>query len=156
MIMQIKIMKLENKISHEIKEAMRAKDNLRLETLRSIKSGIILIKTKSSEKKDLTENDEINLLQKLVKQRRESANIFKSQKRNDLANSEEAQLKIIQEFLPKQIDDLELEKIINDIILKFNAKSMKDMGKVMGSVNKIVAGRADSKKIAEIVKKTLS
>ena len=149
-------MKLENKISHEIKEAMRAKDNLRLETLRSIKSGIILIKTKSSEKKDLTENDEINLLQKLVKQRRESANIFKSQKRNDLSNLEEAQLKIIQEFLPKQIEDLELEKIINDIILKFNAKSMKDMGKVMGSVNKIVAGRADSKKIAEIVKKTLS
>jgi len=149
-------MKLENKISHEIKEAMRAKDNVRLETLRSIKSGIILIKTKSSEKKDLTENDEINLLQKLVKQRRESANIFKSQKRNDLANSEEAQLKIIQEFLPKQMEDLELEKIINDIILKFNAKSMKDMGKVMGNVNKIVAGRADSKKIAEIVKKTLS
>ena len=149
-------MKLENKISHEIKEAMRAKDNLRLETLRSIKSGIILIKTKSSEKKDLTENDEINLLQKLVKQRRESANIFKSQKRNDLANSEEAQLKIIQEFLPKQMEDLELEKIINDIVLKFNATSMKDMGKVMGNVNKIVAGRADSKKIAEIVKKTLS
>ena len=149
-------MKLENKISHEIKEAMRAKDNVRLETLRSIKSGIILIKTKSSEKKDLTENDEIDLLQKLVKQRRESANIFKSQKRNDLANSEEAQLKIIQEFLPKQMEDLELEKIINDIILKFNAKSMKDMGKVMGNVNKIVAGRADSKKIAEIVKKNLS
>ena len=149
-------MKLENKISHEIKEAMRAKDNVRLETLRSIKSGIILIKTKSSEKKDLTENDEVNLLQKLVKQRRESANIFKSQKRNDLANSEEAQLKIIQEFLPKQMEDLELEKIINDIILKFNAKSMKDMGKVMGNVNKIVAGRADSKKIAEIVKKNLS
>ena len=149
-------MKLENKISHEIKEAMKAKDNLRLETLRSIKSGIILIKTKSSEKKDLTENDEIDLLQKLVKQRRESANIFKSQKRNDLANSEEAQLKIIQEFLPKQMEDLELEKIINDIILKFNAKSMKDMGKVMGNVNKIVAGRADTKKIAEIVKKNLS
>ena len=149
-------MKLENKISHEIKEAMKAKDNVRLETLRSIKSGIILIKTKSSEKKDLTENDEINLLQKLVKQRRESANIFKSQKRNDLANSEEAQLKIIQEFLPKQMEDLELEKIINDIVLKFNATSMKDMGKVMGNVNKIVAGRADSKKIAEIVKKTLS
>ena len=149
-------MKLENKISHEIKKAMKAKDNVRLETLRSIKSGIILIKTKSSEKKDLTENDEINLLQKLVKQRKESANIFKSQKRNDLANSEEAQLKIIQEFLPKQMEDLELEKIINDIVLKFNATSMKDMGKVMGNVNKIVAGRADSKKIAEIVKKTLS
>ena len=149
-------MKLENKISHEIKEAMRAKDNVRLETLRSIKSGIILIKTKSSEKKDLTENDEINLLQKLVKQRRESANIFKSQKRNDLANSEELQIKIIQEFLPKQLDDLELEKIIRDIILNLNAKSMKDMGKVMGNANKIIAGKADGKKIAEIVKKILS
>ena len=149
-------MKLENKISHEIKEAMKAKDNVRLETLRSIKSGIILIKTKSSEKKDLTENEEINLLQKLVKQRRESADIFRSQKRDDLANSEEAQLKIIKEFLPKQMEDFELEKIINDIILKVNAKSMKDMGKVMVNVNKIVAGRADSKKIAEIVKKILS
>ena len=149
-------MKLENKISHEIKEAMRAKDNVRLETLRSIKSGIILIKTKSSEKKDLTENDEVNLLQKLVKQRRESANIFKSQKRNDLANSEELQIKIIQEFLPKQLDDLELEKIIRDIILNLNAKSMKDMGKVMGNANKIIAGKADGKKIAEIVKKILS
>lgn len=149
-------MKLENKISHEIKEAMRAKDNVRLETLRSIKSGIILIKTKSSEKKDLTEKDEINLLQKLVKQRRESANIFKSQKRNDLANSEELQIKIIQEFLPKQLDDLELEKIIRDIILNLNAKSMKDMGKVMGNANKIIAGKADGKKIAEIVKKILS
>ena len=149
-------MKLENKISHEIKEAMKAKDNVRLETLRSIKSGIILIKTKSSEKKDLTENDEVVLLQKLVKQRRESADIFITQKRNDLANSEEAQLKIIQEFLPKQIDDLELEKIINDIILKVNAKSMKDMGKVMGNASKIIAGRANGKKIAEIVKKILS
>ena len=149
-------MKLENKISHEIKEAMRAKDNVRLETLRSIKSGIILIKTKSSEKKDLTENDEVNLLQKLVKQRRESANIFKSQKRNDLANSEELQIKIIQEFLPKQLDDLELEKIIRDIILNLNAKSIKDMGKVMGNANKIIAGKADGKKIAEIVKKILS
>jgi len=95
-------------------------------------------------------------LQKLVKQRRESADIFMTQKRNDLANSEEAQLKIIQEFLPKQIDDLELEKIINDIILKVNAKSMKDMGKVMGNASKIIAGRANGKKIAEIVKKILS
>ena len=91
-------MNLDKKISQNIKEAMKAKDSIRLETLRAIKSAIILFKTKSSEKKDLTENDEVVLLQKLVKQRRESANIFKSQKRNDLANSEEAQLKIIQEF----------------------------------------------------------
>ena len=149
-------MNLDKKISQNIKEAMKAKDSMRLETLRAIKSAIILFKTKSSEKKDLTENDELVLLQKLVKQRRESADIFMTQKRNDLANSEEAQLKIIQEFLPKQIDDLELEKIINDIILKVNAKSMKDMGKVMGNASKIIAGRANGKKIAEIVKKILS
>ena len=149
-------MNLDEKISQNIKVAMKAKDIIRLETLRAIKSAIILFKTKSSEKKDLTENDEVVLLQKLVKQRRESADIFMTQKRNDLANSEEAQLKIIQEFLPKQIDDLELEKIINDIILKVNAKSMKDMGKVMGNASKIIAGRANGKKIAEIVKKILS
>ena len=149
-------MNLDEKISQNIKVAMKAKDSIRLETLRAIKSAIILFKTKSSEKKDLTENDEVVLLQKLVKQRRESADIFITQKRNDLANSEEAQLKIIQEFLPKQIDDLELEKIINDIILKVNAKSMKDMGKVMGNASKIIAGRANGKKIAEIVKKILS
>ena len=149
-------MKLENKISHEIKEAMRAKDNVRLETLRSIKSGIILIKTKSSEKKDLTENDEIDLLQKLVKQRRESANIFKSQKRNDLANSEEAHLKIIREFLPKQMEDLELEKIINDIILKFNAKSMKDMGSVMNIVKLKVSGRANMAEVSQKIKEKLT
>ena len=149
-------MNLDEKISQNIKVAMKAKDSIRLETLRAIKSAIILFKTKSSEKKDLSENDEVVLLQKLVKQRRESADIFITQKRNDLANSEEAQLKIIQEFLPKQIDDLELEKIINDIILKVNAKSMKDMGKVMGNASKIIAGRANGKKIAEIVKKILS
>ena len=104
----------------------------------------------------MTDNDELVLLQKLAKQRRESSDIFKSQNRNDLANSEEAQLKIIQEFLPKQLDYLELEKIIKDIILDVKAKSMKDMGKVMGNANKIIAGKADGKKIAEIVKKILS
>ena len=149
-------MDLDNRISDKIKEAMKAKDTIRLETLRAIKSAIILVKTKSGEKKDLSDNDELILLQKLAKQRRESADIFKSQNRNDLANSEEAQLKIIQEFLPKQLDDLELEKILKDIILDVNAKSMKDMGKVMGNANKIIAGKADGKKIAEIVKKILS
>ena len=149
-------MDLDNRISDKIKEAMKAKDNIRLETLRAIKSAIILVKTKSGEKKNLTDNDELVLLQKLVKQRRESADIFKSQNRNDLANLEEAQLKIIQEFLPKQLDDLELEKILKDIILDVKAKSMKDMGKVMGNANKIIAGKADGKKIAEIVKKILS
>ena len=149
-------MDLDNRISDKIKEAMKAKDIIRLETLRAIKSAIILVKTKSGEKKNLTDNDELVFLQKLAKQRRESSDIFKSQNRNDLANSEEAQLKIIQEFLPKQLDYLELEKIIKDIILDVKAKSMKDMGKVMGNANKIIAGKADGKKIAEIVKKNLS
>tara|TARA_X000001036_G_C20473906_1_gene722779 strand:- start:59 stop:508 length:450 start_codon:yes stop_codon:yes gene_type:complete len=149
-------MDLDSRISDKIKEAMKAKDIIRLETLRAIKSAIILVKTKSGEKKNLTDNDELVLLQKLAKQRRESSDIFKSQNRNDLANSEEAQLKIIQEFLPKQLDYLELEKIIKDIILDVKAKSMKDMGKVMGNANKIIAGKADGKKIAEIVKKILS
>ena len=149
-------MDLDKRISENIKEAMKAKDNIRLETLRAIKSAIMLIKTKSLEKKNLTGDDEINLLQKLVKQRRESADIFKTQKRNDLASSEESQLKIIQEFLPKQLDDLDLEKIIKDIILKVKAKSIKDMGVVMGNATKIVAGRANGKNIAEIVKKILS
>ena len=149
-------MDLDSRISDKIKEAMKAKDIIRLETLRAIKSAIILVKTKSGEKKNLTDNDELVLLQKLAKQRRESSDIFKSQNRNDLANSEEAQLKIIQEFLPKQLDYLELEKIIKDIILDVKAKSMKDMGKVMENANKIISGKADGKKIAEIVKKNLS
>ena len=149
-------MDLDKRISQKILEAIKAKDKVRLETLRAIKSSIILIKTKSSEKKNLTENEEINLLQKLAKQRRESAEVFKTQKRNDLVNIEESQLKIIEEFLPKQLDDFDLKKILTDIVINVNAKSIKDMGKVMGRAHQIIAGRADGKKIAELVKKILS
>ena len=149
-------MSLDQRISEMIKEAMKTKDIIRLETLRAIKSAILLVKTKSAEKKDLSDGDEILLLQKLSKQRRESSEIYRSQKREDLANLEESQLKIIQEFLPKQLDDFELEKILKDIVLNINAKNIKDMGKVMSSANKIIAGKADGKKIAEIVKKILS
>ena len=149
-------MSLDQRISKMIKEAMKTKDIIRLETLRAIKSAILLVKTKSAEKKDLSDGDEILLLQKLSKQRRESSEIYRSQKREDLANLEESQLKIIQEFLPKQLDDFELEKILKDIVLNINAKNIKDMGKVMSSANKIIAGKADGKKIAEIVKKILS
>ena len=149
-------MSLDQRISEMIKEAMKTKDIIRLETLRAIKSAILLVKTKSAEKKDLSDGDEILLLQKLAKQRRESSEIYRSQKREDLENLEESQLKIIQEFLPKQLDDFELEKILKDIVLNINAKNIKDMGKVMGSANKIIAGKADGKKIAEIVKKILS
>jgi len=149
-------MSLDQRISEMIKEAMKTKDIIRLETLRAIKSAILLVKTKSAEKKCLSDGDEILLLQKLAKQRRESSEIYRSQKREDLANLEESQLKIIQEFLPEQLDDFELEKILKDIVLNINAKNIKDMGKVMSSANKIIAGKADGKKIAEIVKKILS
>ena len=149
-------MSLDQRISEMIKEAVKTKDIIRLETLRAIKSAILLVKTKSAEKKDLSDGDDILLLQKLAKQRRESSEIYRSQKREDLANLEESQLKIIQEFLPKQLDDFELEKILKDIVLNINAKNIKDMGKVMSSANKIIAGKADGKKIAEIVKKILS
>ena len=146
-------MSLDQRISEMIKEAVKTKDIIRLETLRAIKAAILLVKTKSAEKKDLSDGEEILLLQKLAKQRRESSEIYRSQKREDLANLEESQLKIIQEFLPKQLDDFELEKILKDIVLNINAKNIKDMGKVMSSANKIIAGKADGKKIAEIVKK---
>lgn len=149
-------MSLDQRISEMIKEAVKTKDIIRLETLRAIKAAILLVKTKSAEKKDLSDGEEILLLQKLAKQRRESSEIYRSQKREDLANLEESQLKIIQEFLPKQLDDFELEKILKDIVLNINAKNIKDMGKVMSSANKIIAGKADGKKIAEIVKKILS
>ncbi len=149
-------MSLDESISQMIKEAMKSRDTIRLDTLRAIKSAIILNKTKAGATKDLSENNEALLLKKLVKQRKESAEIFKKQNRFDLAESEEAQANIIEDFLPKQLDQYEIEEIIKQIISNLNAEGMKDMGKVMGSANKIMAGKADGKKIAEIVKKFLS
>ena len=125
------------KLNEELKHAMKSKDSLKLESLRAIKSAIILFKTSSNFKgEDLSIDQEVKLLQRLVKQRKESANIYRNQNRLDLAELEESQATIIQSFLPKQISLDEIEKIVIKIIEDIKAESMKDMGKVMGIANK--------------------
>lgn len=149
-------MNIENQINESIKDSMKKKDSLRLESLRSIKSAILLEKTRSSSDKTLDENEIIKILQRLVKQRNDSAKIYNEQNREDLANIEVAQSKIISEFLPEQLNETELTEIINTTITELNASSMKDMGTVVSEVNKKVSGRAEGRIIAEIVKNKLS
>ena len=143
-------------LTTEIKEAMKAKNALALEALRAIKSAVLLQKSKAGASDGMSEDDEIKLLQKLVKQRRDSAAIFIEQNRVDLAEPEEAQAEIIARFLPEQLSEEEVEKVIESIIIQTGASSMKDMGKVMGMVSKQLAGKADGKTISTIVKKSLS
>ena len=143
-------------LTDEIKTAMRAKDSLRLEALRAIKSAVMLEQTSSATGTSLTDEQEIKLVQKLVKQRKDSAQIFKDQNRPDLVEPEEAQAKIIAEFLPAQLSEEEITKIVGDIIAQTGAEGMKDMGKVMGMASKQMAGTADGKTISTIVKQLLS
>lgn len=149
-------MSLEEQITTALKAAMRAKDSLQLESLRAIKSALLLAKTQSGGSAQLTEDDEIKLLQKLVKQRKESASIFRAQNRVDLAEPEEAQAQVIEAFLPEQLSEQEVEAVIDQIIGEVGASSMKDMGKVMGMANQKMAGKADGKTIAMLVKQRLS
>jgi len=135
---------------------MRAKDSLRLEALRAIKSAVMLEQTATAGETILTDEQEIKLVQKLVKQRKDSAQIFKDQNRPDLVEPEEAQAKIIAEFLPAQLSQDEITKIVGDIIAQTGADGMKDMGKVMGMASKKMAGTADGKTISTIVKQLLS
>lgn len=148
-------MSLLNSLTDELKSAMRAKDSLKLEALRAIKSAMLLAKTASAGAADLSEEEEIKLLQKLVKQRKDSAAIFKEQNRDDLAAPEEAQAEVIAQFLPEQLSSQAIEKIIDEIITKTGAGGMKDMGKVMGMASKEMAGKADGKTISSIVKQKL-
>ena len=143
-------------LTDEIKTAMRAKDSLRLEALRAIKSAVMLEQTAQAGETILTDEQEIKLVQKLVKQRKDSAQIFKDQNRPDLVEPEEAQAKIIAEFLPAQLSQEEITKIVGDIIAQTGAEGMKDMGKVMGMASKQMAGTADGKTISIIVKQLLS
>ena len=143
-------------LTDEIKTAMRAKDSLRLEALRAIKSAVMLEQTAQAGETILTDEQEIKLVQKLVKQRKDSAQIFKDQNRPDLVELEEAQAKIIAEFLPAQLSQEEITKIVGDIIAQTGAEGMKDMGKVMGLASKQMAGTADGKTISTIVKQLLS
>ena len=149
-------MNIENKINESIKDSMKKKDSLRLESLRSIKSAILLEKTKFSSDKTLDENEIIKILQRLVKQRNDSAKIYNDQNREDLAKIEVAQLEIISEFLPEQLSETELTEIINTTIINLNASSMKDMGSVISEVNKKVSGRAEGRTIAQIIKNKLT
>lgn len=149
-------MSILNSLSDELKSAMRAKDTLKLEALRAIKSAVLLAKTATAVSADFSEEEEIKLLQKLVKQRRDSAAIFKEQNRDDLAAPEVAQAEIIAQFLPDQLSSEAIEKIIDGIIAKTSAKGMKDMGKVMGMASKEMLGNADGKTISTIVKQKLN
>ena len=149
-------MSLQTKITEALKEAMKAKDTIALESLRAIKSAILLANTEAGASGELSEADEIKLLQKLVKQRKESALLYQQKGREDLATPELTQAEIISQFLPKQLDEAEVEKIIKVIVAKVGASGMKDMGKVMGEASKELAGKADGKLISTLVKKVLS
>lgn len=148
-------MSLGTKIMDEMKTAMKAKDTVALEALRAIKSEILLAQT-SAGGGDLTEEDEIKLLQKLVKQRKDSAAIFNEQNRADLAEPELAQVAVIEKFLPAQLSEAEVEVIIAKIIASTGANGMAAMGQVMGQASKELAGQADGKTISTIVKRLLA
>ena len=148
-------MSLEKKIMDAMKTAMKAKDQNALASLRAIKSELILAKTSGSSEA-LTEADENKILQKLVKQRKDSAVIFTEQNREDLATPELAQAEVISQFLPTQMSEEEVAKVVAEVIAQTGASSMKDMGKVMGMVNGKLAGKSDSKTISSIVKDKLN
>ena len=149
-------MGLENKIIEELKLAMKSKDKLVLTALRAIKSELMIAKTNAGQKKIINNEIELKILQKLVKQRKESSKIFLKKGRNELAETELKEAEIIQRFLPKQLTNEEIEFEVKNQIKNINAKSLKDMGAVMSAVTKKLAGAADGKTISEIVRKHLS
>lgn len=148
-------MNLFETISNEIKKAMLAKDKVRLEALRGIKKEFLEAKTAKGAGDELADETAIAILQKMVKQRKDSAQIYIEQGRNDLAEDEMAQMKVIQEYLPAQLSPEELETAVRGIIAATGAESMKDMGKVMGAATKQLAGKAEGRAISEMVKKLL-
>jgi uncharacterized protein YqeY len=148
-------MSLEKNIMDAMKTAMKAKDQMALAALRAVKSELILAKTSGSSE-ELTEADENKILQKLVKQRKDSATIFSEQNREDLATPELEQAAVISQFLPTQMSEEEVAKVVAEVIAQTGASSMKDMGKVMGIVNGKLAGQSDSKTISGIVKAKLN
>jgi len=149
-------MSLEQKVMADLKNAMLAKDEKSLRSLRAIKAALINLKTSEGFSGEVKEDDEIKLLQKLVKQRKESLEIYEKQARNDLAEKEKEEIEVIEKFLPKQLTEDELKKAITSIIHEMGATSPADMGKVMGMANKQLGGKADGKTIAAIVKNILA
>uniref|UniRef100_UPI004047D534 GatB/YqeY domain-containing protein n=1 Tax=Algoriphagus sp. TaxID=1872435 RepID=UPI004047D534 len=149
-------MALKQRIETEIKSAMIAKDKVRLTALRAVKSLILLEETKEGFSGALTEEEELKLLTKAAKQRKDSAEIYEKQNRADLLEVELAELAVIQEFLPKALSEEELTQAIQEIIVRVGAKGPQDMGKVMGMASKELAGKADGKAIADRVKTLLA
>ena len=148
-------MMISNTIDQEIKQAMLAKDQAKLRGLRAIKAAFLLAKTEKGQAEELNEEAEIKILQRLVKQRKESANIYQEQGREDLLKVEQEEIEVIGAFLPQQLDLTTIEAIVSKIIAETGAISVKEMGKVMGLANKELAGKADGKLIGEIVKSLL-
>lgn len=149
-------MSLSERIMDEIKVAMRAKDTVALESLRAVKSVILLAQTETGSKEAISEEDEIKILQRLIKQRRESAAIYIEQKRPDLAEPELAQAAVIEKFLPEQMNEMEIEEVVSRIIEEQEASGMAAMGKIMGLASAELSGKADGKTISTIVKKLLT
>lgn len=148
-------MSLETKIAQDMKTAMRAKDKVSLRGIRAIKAALLLAKTDGTGD-EMNEAKEIKILQKLVKSRRDSFDIYTKQGREDLASVEKEEIDVIEKYLPQQMSTDELEAALKEIITKTGASSMKDMGKVMGMANKQFAGKADGRAISTAVKKMLS
>jgi uncharacterized protein YqeY len=149
-------MSLEQKIMTELKAAMLAKDEAGLRSLRAIKAAILLVKTAEGGSSEMKEEDEIKLLQKLVKQRKDSLEIFQQQNRADLAQKEQEEIVIIEKFLPKQLSAGELKEALSKIIADVGASSLADLGKVMGIASKQFAGKTDGKTISAMVKELLT
>ncbi|WJS96504.1 GatB/YqeY domain-containing protein [Flavobacterium johnsoniae] len=149
-------MSLQTQIMDEIKNAMKAKDTVALEALRAVKSELLLASTASGSKEELSEDEEIKLLQRLVKTRKESARIFTEQNRPDLAEPELAQVAVIEKFLPAQLSEEEVEAVVAKIIAETGASGIASMGKVMGLASAQLGGTAEGKTISTIVKKLLS
>ncbi|MGB0881005.1 MAG: GatB/YqeY domain-containing protein [Polaribacter sp.] len=148
-------MSLQTQIMEEMKAAMKSKDTVALQALRAVKSAFLLAKTEAGAGDELSEEQEIKIIQKQVKQRKDSADIFIKQNRQDLADSELAEIAVLEKFLPEALSEEKIEEIVIATIKNTGASSMKDMGKVMGIVSKELVGKADGKAISTLVKKNL-
>jgi uncharacterized protein YqeY len=148
-------MSLQTQIMDKMKAAMKAKDTVALQALRAVKSAFLLAKTATGVQEDITEDQEIKIIQKQVKQRKDSAAIFIQQNRQDLADPELAEIAVLEQFLPEALSEEEIEKVVIKTIAQLGASGMKDMGAVMGKVSTELSGKADGKIISTLVKKNL-
>ncbi len=149
-------MELFNQISEDIKAAMKARDKVRLETLRNVKKVFLEVKTAPGTNNTLEDANALNIIQKLAKQGKETAQTYKNNNRDDLAAEELLQVSVLEEYLPKALSEQEVEQAVSAIIAQIGAQGMKDMGKVMGVASKQMAGKADGRMISEIIKRLLS